>query len=149
MCYKYLWGQKICSSINMFAGSDRNVSYSTLSLIRVLSFMVAVRAKPLVAGDDMWDCRTVSKASRTSSSLTWWERRSRDFHRVWKLPSHVCDAETRFKNNIFCCSCSWWFITFPVGLRHRLSSFIFDSGLTGQRIHLVCLVYITEEKILE
>jgi len=47
-----------------------NVSHSTLSVIRVLSFMVAVSAKPLVAGDDMWDWRTVSKASRTSSSVT-------------------------------------------------------------------------------
>lgn len=49
---------------------DNGVSYSTFSLIRVLSFIVAVRAKPLVDGDDMWDCRTVSKTSRTSSSVT-------------------------------------------------------------------------------
>lgn len=53
---------------------DGRVPHSTLSVMRVLSFMVAVRAKPLVAGDDMWDCRTVSKASRTSSSLTWQKR---------------------------------------------------------------------------
>lgn len=60
-----------CFFFFCFAGSDGSVSYSTLSVMRVLSFIVAVRAKPLVAGDDMWDCRTVSKASRTSSSLTW------------------------------------------------------------------------------
>lgn len=48
----------------------QNPSYSTFWVMRVLSFMVAVSAKPLVAGDDMWDWRTVSKASRTSSSLT-------------------------------------------------------------------------------
>lgn len=29
------------------------IPHSTLSMMRVLSFMVAVRAKPLVAGDDM------------------------------------------------------------------------------------------------
>lgn len=52
------------------AEGKRNGSYSTLSVMRVLSFMVAVSANPLVAGDDMWDCSTVSKASRTSFSLT-------------------------------------------------------------------------------
>lgn len=53
-----------------FREGKRKRSYSTLSVMRVLSFMVAVRANPLVAGDDMWDCRTVSNASRTSFSLT-------------------------------------------------------------------------------
>lgn len=48
----------------------RGFPYSTFSVMRVLSFMVAVRAKPLVVGDDMCDCRTVSKASRTLSSVT-------------------------------------------------------------------------------
>lgn len=49
---------------------NQNPSHSTFWVMRVLSFMVAVSAKPLVAGDDMWDWRTVSKASRTWSSLT-------------------------------------------------------------------------------
>lgn len=34
-------------------GTIKSVSYSTLSLIRVLSFIVAVRAKPLVVGVDI------------------------------------------------------------------------------------------------
>lgn len=41
---------KRTQSVGLSAGG---VSYSTLSMMRVLSFMVAVRAKPLVAGDDM------------------------------------------------------------------------------------------------
>lgn len=49
---------------------DTRVPYSTFSVMRVLSFIVAVRAKPLVDGNDMWDCSTVSKTSRTSSSVT-------------------------------------------------------------------------------
>lgn len=49
-------------------------SYSTLFVMRVLSFMMAVRAKPLVAGADMCDCKTASKASRTSSSVTLCQR---------------------------------------------------------------------------
>lgn len=57
-------------SMASFREGKRKRSYSTLSVMRVLSFIVAVSAKPLVAGDDMWDCRTVSNASRTSFSLT-------------------------------------------------------------------------------
>lgn len=49
-------------------------SYSTLDVMRVLSFMMAVNAKPLVADDDMCDCKTVSKASRTSSSVILYRR---------------------------------------------------------------------------
>lgn len=58
----------------------RGFPYSTFSLMRVLSFMVAVRAKPLVVGDDMCDCRTVSKASRTLSSVTWGEDNMQSEH---------------------------------------------------------------------
>lgn len=65
----YLYLLACCQSVNgVFRQRER--SYSTLSVMRVLSFMVAVRANALVGGDDMWDCRTVSNASRASFSLT-------------------------------------------------------------------------------
>lgn len=42
-----------CKRTQSTAFLGGGIPHSTLSMMRVLSFMVAVRAKPLVAGDDM------------------------------------------------------------------------------------------------
>lgn len=73
-------------------------SYSTLSVMRVLSFMVAVRAKPLVVGVDMCDCKTISKASRTSSSVTWW-RHVQNKTKMWWTYKNKLHFKFSFEQN--------------------------------------------------
>lgn len=111
-CYSYLdesfqAASKFC--VHVSHQCVLSAAYSTLSVMRVLSFMVAVRAKPLVAGDDMWDCRTVSKASRTSSSLTWWRDDS-------VSTPHQCSSSTSRDDSLQdlahqCLDWSYWFVS--------------------------------------
>ena len=51
-------------------GGAGTQSYLLSPWSRVLSFMRAVRAYPLVAGRDIWDCSTLSSSANTSSFST-------------------------------------------------------------------------------
>lgn len=63
--------------------------------MRVLSFMMAVRAKPRVADVDMCDCKTVSKASRTSSSVTWYKQTKGERRRILQRAITRCTPMTQ------------------------------------------------------